>query len=252
MLCHGLASVAGSLDGSERRLRWLVGAVLVLIAWASGFDGVEGIGALVLGVAVLATAAWRRCPARALFARAPTSATVARDGSWRALIADPRMAVPWLAARLWVGEVWFQAGWSKLDDSAWVGARAPAAIHGFLTHATEQTSGAHPQVSTWYAWLIEHAFLPLEDVLTYAVPIGELLVGVGLILGLLTAPAAVFSALLAVIYLLAGSTGAVLPIVLVLSLALLAAGPVASAYGLDRVVGWRLREHRGRRTAQRV
>jgi thiosulfate dehydrogenase [quinone] large subunit len=157
---------------------------------------------------------------------------------------DQRLGLVWLAARIWVGGMFFLQAWAKLTDSAWVGDHAPAGIHGFLGFSASpaMTTGEHPQVGPWYAWLINHAFLPAEGFMGYLIVVGEFAVAVGLIFGVCTLPAAFFGALMNLNYLLAGSTHASLgPLMLVLELLLLFAGSSAYAYGLDRFLIPRLK-----------
>lgn len=151
------------------------------------------------------------------------------------VLRDSRMGIVWLAARLWLGWVWLDAGWEKITDSAWVGSDAPAAVEGFFRGALEQTGGPFPPVSGWYAWLIENAWLPADTFFSYLVAIGELAVGIALITGVLTLAAAFLGALMNLNFMLAGALGGgENPIMLVLSGLLLVAGPAAYVYGVDR------------------
>jgi thiosulfate dehydrogenase (quinone) large subunit len=157
---------------------------------------------------------------------------------------DHKLGLVWLAARVWVGFTFLQAAWEKLNDPAWVGEHAPAGIHGFLSFATSppMTTGDHPQVSGWYAWLINHAFLPADGFMGYLVVSGELAVGLALILGIFTLPAAFFGLVMNLNYLLAGDTGSGKgPVMLTLELLILFAGTSAYAYGLDRLLIPRLK-----------
>jgi thiosulfate dehydrogenase [quinone] large subunit len=77
----------------------------------------------------------------------------------QALFGHVRWAWIWLILRLYAGWVWVQAGWEKLHDPAWTGAKAGAALSGFVNHALTETSGAHPNVEGWYAWFLQDAVL---------------------------------------------------------------------------------------------
>lgn len=159
------------------------------------------------------------------------------------ILRDPRLGLVWLAARLWLGWEFADAGWEKITSSAWVGSGAPAGIHGFLAHAASpaMTSGAHAPVATWYATLLNHLFLPVDTGWSYLIAIGELAVGIGLVLGVFTMAAAFFGAFMNLDYLLAGSTSAgVNPIMLGLGLLVMFAGSAAYVYGLDRYLMPRL------------
>jgi len=156
-----------------------------------------------------------------------------------AILRDPRLGLVWLAARLWVGWQFLHAGWEKTfgsESSQWWG--HTSGVHGFLSFAASKpsTTGEHPAVSGWYAGLINHVFVHLDRFFAIAIPLGELLVGIGLILGLFTMTAAFFGVLLNLDFLLAGSTSAGLnPLMLVLGMLIMTAGAAAYVYGVDRV-----------------
>lgn len=236
---------AGKVDMAERGIRGVLAIGLFLLAWGYGWTGVIPIGAMVLGAYALVTALSGRCPLAALCrpAQAPRP-----KGGVVGFIGHPRLALVWLAARLWLGWIWLDAGWHKLRDSAWVGDEAPAAINGFLTNATspESTGGPFPAVSSWYAWLVENVFLPGDALLTYLVPIGQFAIGIALILGMFTALAAFFGAFMNLNFMLAGALGGgENPIMFGLSLSIVFVGSAAYVYGIDRFMipalrrGWR-------------
>ena len=108
----------------------------------------------------------------------------------QALFGHVRWAWIWLILRVYAGWVWVQAGWGKLHDPTWTGAKAGTALSGFVNHALTETSGAHPNVEGWYAWFLQHVVLPHTTVWGYMVSWGEFLVGVALILGIFTGLAA--------------------------------------------------------------
>lgn len=161
-----------------------------------------------------------------------------------AVLRDPRLGLVWLAARLWVGWEFLHAGWDKITDSAWVGSGAPSAIHGFLSFAAsdKMTTGDHPAVATWYAWLVNHVFLNIDGFMSYLIAFGEFAVGLGLILGMLTMSAAFLGALMNLNFMLAGSLGtAKNPLMFALELLIMFAGAAAYVYGVDRFLMPRLR-----------
>ncbi len=157
-----------------------------------------------------------------------------------AFIRDSRLGLLWLAARLWVGWQFLHAGYEKTwgsESGQWWG--STSGIHGFLANAgsAKSTSGAFPSVAHWYGALDNNVFLHLQHFFAIAIPAGEMLVGIGLILGMFTLAAAFFGALLNFNFLLSGSTGGGLnPMMLVLGLMILAAGAAAYTYGVDRVL----------------
>jgi thiosulfate dehydrogenase [quinone] large subunit len=73
-------------------------------------------------------------------------------------------------------------------------------------------------MQSWFAWLIT---------------LGEIAVGIGLLLGILTGIAAFFGALMKMSFLLAGSSS-VNPIMFTFAVGLMLAWKVAGYYGLDR------------------
>jgi thiosulfate dehydrogenase (quinone) large subunit len=151
------------------------------------------------------------------------------------LFSDTRMAWLWLVIRLYVGYEWLTAGWEKLHDAAWVGASAGSSLNGFLLGALQKTSGAHPSVSSWYGWFIEHIALPHSVTFSYLVTGGEILVGAALILGFLTGKAAFWGGFMSLNFLLAG-TGSINPQMLILEVLLVAAWRTAGWYGIDRYI----------------
>ncbi|MDZ7704618.1 MAG: TQO small subunit DoxD [Trueperaceae bacterium] len=148
------------------------------------------------------------------------------------LFASKASAPFWTIVRLYLGYLWLQAGWGKVTSSAWVGPNAGGPVTGFLNRALERTGGEHPSVSGWYAWLIENVFLPNATIMSNLVAIGEVLVGVALILGFLTGISAFFGGLLNASFLLAGTVSSN-PTMFILATWLVLAWRVAGYYGLD-------------------
>jgi thiosulfate dehydrogenase [quinone] large subunit len=107
-------------------------------------------------------------------------------------------------------------------------------------------------VASWYAWLIEKAFLPADLFLSYPIAVGELAIGIALFVGVFTALSAFFGALMNLHFMLAGALGAgENPIMFGLSLGIIFVGSAAYVYGVDRflipAVRRRLRAHRAHR-----
>ncbi|MCR8844442.1 DoxX family membrane protein [Paenibacillus sp. SC116] len=153
----------------------------------------------------------------------------------RYLFTSTSSAWLWLIIRIYVGYQWLEAGWGKVNSEVWTGAKAGTAVQGFINGAIAKSNVAtgHADVTGWYASYLEHTVLPNAKVFSYAVAYGEVLVGLGLILGLLTGIAAFFGGLMNVSYLLAG-TLSTNPLLFVLSTWLVLAWKVAGWYGLDR------------------
>lgn len=141
----------------------------------------------------------------------------------------------WLFVRLYVGWEWFQAGMNKINNPAWTGSNAGAAITGFVNHALTLTEGEHPQVQGWYASFLNDMVLPNAELWSYFVSWGEFLVGIALIIGLFTGIAAFFGSFMNMNYLLAGAVSTN-PILLLGALFLILAWKTAGWWGLDRWV----------------
>lgn len=149
------------------------------------------------------------------------------------LYASKWMAPVYLIIRVYVGWAWLTAGWGKVTNPAWVGSDAGTAVRGYLSGAIARSQGDAPSVTVWYAWMIEHIFLPMAPLMSYLVAFGEVIIGVALILGLLTGAAAFFGGLMNVAFLFAG-TLSTNPLLFVLATWLVLAWRVAGYYGLDR------------------
>jgi thiosulfate dehydrogenase (quinone) large subunit len=165
----------------------------------------------------------------------------------RFLFADTRMAWFWLIVRVYAGYEWLTAGWDKLTGNSinigsfgqkagtpWVFTNGTGtAIKGFVAGALAKSGGDHPSVQLWYANFLKTFVLPHAAVWAYAITFGELLVGVGLIVGALTGIAAFFGVFMNMNYLLAG-TVSTNPILGLVGLFLILAWRVAGYYGADR------------------
>ncbi|KKT41366.1 DoxX family protein [Candidatus Giovannonibacteria bacterium RIFCSPHIGHO2_02_43_13] len=151
----------------------------------------------------------------------------------RFLFADTRVAWLWLVVRFYVGYVWITAGYAKFTNPAWVGDSAGTAIKGFFTGAIAKATGQYPQVSSWYASFLTDFAMPNAVLFSYVITYGEILVGLGLIVGLFTGIAAFFGSFMNLNFLLAGTVGQS-PVLLLLQLFLILAWRNAGWLGLDR------------------
>jgi thiosulfate dehydrogenase (quinone) large subunit len=141
----------------------------------------------------------------------------------------------WLIVRVYTGWQWLTAGWEKVQDPTWVGAQAGTALAGFVNGALTKTTGAHPSVQSWYGAFLQNVVLPNTALFGGIVAFGELLVGIGLILGLFTGIAAFFGGFMNVNYLLAG-TVSTNPFLFVFATWLVLAWKTAGWLGLDHWV----------------
>ena len=151
----------------------------------------------------------------------------------RLLFGDVRLSWLWLVIRLYVGYEWFVAGWEKMQNPAWFGGSAGAALTGFIKGALAKSSGAHPDVQAWYAAFLQNAVLPNAALWSNLVAVGETLVGIALILGIFTGIAAFFGSFMNFNYLLAG-TVSTNPLLFLLAMFLILAWKTAGWIGVDR------------------
>lgn len=153
-----------------------------------------------------------------------------RNSNWARIL--------WTILRVYVGWSWLTSGLGKVfgpKAAVWVGAKAGVAVTGFLQGALTKTTGPHPDVQWWYAWFVQHMALPNAKVFSYFVAWGELLVGIGLIIGAFTTIAILAGMLMNFNYLLAGTVSSN-PVFLIEQLVLLFAGAAAFYWGVDRLL----------------
>lgn len=150
------------------------------------------------------------------------------------LFESTRSAPLWLGARVYLGYEWVQSGWGKIGNPEWMNG---AALQSYWERAVAIPEQGRPVITyDWYRDFIQgllnggHAtwFAPF-------VAVGELLVGVGLIVGAVVGIAAFFGALMNMSFMLAGSASTN-PILFSLSIALILAWKVAGYIGVDRVL----------------
>ncbi len=151
----------------------------------------------------------------------------------RALFGEVRWSWIWLPLRLYAGWQWLSAGWGKLGNPAWTGTNAGAALSGFVQGALQKTTGDHPDVQGWYAAFLENVVLPNASFWSRLVVWGEILVGIGLILGIFVGIAAFFGGFMNMNYLLSG-TVSTNPVLLAIAVLLVLAWKTAGWWGLDR------------------
>src|SRR3989344_5879202 len=152
----------------------------------------------------------------------------------------------WFVVRLYVGYEWLIAGVDKVMNPVWFGSGAGGAIKGFVAGALSKTTGAHPDVQMWYASFLKDAVLPYPVAWSNAIAVGEVLVGIGLIVGAVVGVAAFFGALMNLNFMLAG-TVSINPILFTLSIGLILAWRVAGYWGIDKYVLPHMRTSLGRR-----
>jgi thiosulfate dehydrogenase [quinone] large subunit len=194
----------------------------------------------------------RRLPATAApLEDAPSAADELDDPIlWRKLIAAPAYALVWLPVRFFVGQEWLAAGEHKVRDSAWMD--GGTALQGYWERAVAIPEGGRPAIT--YGWFRD--FLQyLLDHETYTwfaklVAIGEVLIGLGLIVGALVGVAAFCGTLMNFNFQLAGSASTN-PVLFGLGVFLVLAWKTAGYVGLDRVLLPLLKTPWGRVAAHR-
>ena len=149
------------------------------------------------------------------------------------LFADPRLAWLWLPLRVWLGWQWLDAGMHKFSDPKWM--ETGVALQGFWQRAVTIPAGGKPVAA--YDWYRDFLQLLLEGGhhvwFAKLVVLGEMAIGVGLLLGAFTGVAAFFGMFLNWHFVMAGtpSTNAML---MVVGMFIVMGWKTAGWIGLDR------------------
>ena len=153
----------------------------------------------------------------------------------RFLFGNRQAGLLWLPIRLFLGISWLEAGYHKFTDPAWTG--GGEALQGYWTKAVAIPEQGRPAISfEWYRDFLNFLIsIDASPWFAWLITLGEMAVGLGLILGLLTGIAAFFGITMNMSFLLAGSAS-VNPIFAMLALFIILAWKVAGYYGLDRWV----------------
>ena len=131
--------------------------------------------------------------------------------------------------RIYLGYSWLTAGLHKLTG----GFDASGYLKGAVANPVKGPDGA--LVYGWYVSFLKGFALPNVDIFNTVVPLGEFLVGLGLILGCLTTAAMFFGLLMNFSFFLAGTVSHI-PTDLFIGAIILFAGLNAGKFGLDRWV----------------
>ncbi len=130
--------------------------------------------------------------------------------------------------RMYLGWIWLTSGWGKV-------------IGGFSAGGFLQGAVANPVmkgdevVYPLYTAFLQHVAIPYEGAFSHLVAWGEILVGLGLLLGVFTSVAAFFGIVMNLSFLFAG-TISTNPWMIMISMFIIAAGVNAGRYGGDRWV----------------
>jgi thiosulfate dehydrogenase [quinone] large subunit len=151
----------------------------------------------------------------------------------RFLFGNSRAGLFWLPIRLYLGFSWLEAGYHKFTDPGWLD--GGAALRGYWERAAAIPEEGRPAISyDWYRSFIQTLLDGgHESWMAYLVTFGEMAVGVGLLIGMLTGFAAFFGAMMNMSFLLAGSASTN-PVLFTLAIGLMLAWKVAGYYGVDR------------------
>jgi len=162
-----------------------------------------------------------------------------RQPTWVSSVFDSTSTVwpwAWLILRVWVGYQWLEAGLEKLSNPGWVS--TGEALKSFWVRSVAVPAPPAKAAITydWYRSFLQF----MLDSGSYAwfgklVTYGEILVAVGLILGVTVGFAAFFGALMNFNFMLAGSASTN-PVLFLAAVLLMVAWKVAGYYGLDRWV----------------
>lgn len=145
----------------------------------------------------------------------------------RFLFASRSAAWLWLVVRLYMASVWVPAGWGKVTSGEWLFGDG-AALAGLVGGAI-----ADPGTPPWYASFLTAVVEPNASLFATLVALGELAVGLGLLVGLLTGIAAFFGVFMNANYVLSGVLSSN-PVLIVLGALIMLAWRNAGWIGLDR------------------
>lgn len=157
-----------------------------------------------------------------------------QDPSWaKFLFNDRRAAWLWLVVRIWLGWQWIEASLHKINDPNWV--VTGEALKGFWVRAVAipEPPARPPIAFDWYRAFIQ-SLLDAQSYTWFAklVAYGELLVGIGLIVGAIVGITAFFAALMNWNFMMAG-TASTNPLLFLVAILLILAWKVAGYYGAD-------------------
>jgi thiosulfate dehydrogenase [quinone] large subunit len=164
---------------------------------------------------------------------AATSGQVADPVGWRLLLGNVFFALFWLPVRFFVGRDWLSAGWHKVTDPEWT--QNGAALQAYWQRAAAIPESGRPAITyDWFRqflqYMLDHGWYTWFAKL---IAFGEVLVGLGLLVGALVGIAAFFGTVMNFSFMLAGSASSN-PVLFGLAVFLVLAWKVAGYWGLDR------------------
>jgi len=166
-----------------------------------------------------------------LFARKGTVVSDPPLATW--LFNSKIAAWLWLPLRIWLGWQWITASAHKISDPAWV--NTGLALKGFWASVVAVPAAPAKAAITfdWYRSFLQmmldaQAYTWFAKLIAY----GELLVGIGLIVGAFVGIAAFFGAMMNFSFMLAGSASTN-PLLFVIAVGLILAWKVGGYFGAD-------------------
>ncbi len=149
----------------------------------------------------------------------------------RRLLSDPRASWLWLLPRLWLSYQWLDAASHKITNPAWM--QTGEALKGFWVGAVAAPNGKAVIAFDWYRGFIQ-SLLNAQAYTWFAklVALGELAIGVGLLIGAFTGIAAFFGGFMNWNFMMAGSAS-INPLLFAVSVGLIMAWKVAGLVGAD-------------------
>jgi thiosulfate dehydrogenase [quinone] large subunit len=195
-----------------------------------------------LGILAIIAAGWmqaNRLPASGIALRLTdrplTVGQINDPALWRLLLGNIYLAIFWLPLRFFVGRDWVSAGLHKVVDPAWTG--TGEALQGYWERAVAIPETGSPRIVQEYSWFRDFLQYMLDNGwytwFAKVIAWGEVLVGVGLIVGAFVGLAAFFGTLMNFNFMLAGSASTN-PVLFGLGVFLVLAWKVAGHWGLDR------------------
>jgi thiosulfate dehydrogenase [quinone] large subunit len=238
-----------------RQRTWILTAIsvalFVLLSWIfadgllgaplwNGEDWVSSPLMTYLLIGVIVLVGWyqaTRLPAAGIPLQVETGAMtpgqVEDPVRWRLLLGNVFFALFWMPVRFFVGRDWLSAGWHKVTDPEWT--QSGAALQAYWERAAAIPEQGRPAIT--YDWFRQFLQYMLDNGwyswFAKLIAWGEVLVGLGLLVGALVGIAAFFGTVMNFSFMLAGSASSN-PVLFGLAVFLVLAWKVAGFWGLDR------------------
>ena len=163
----------------------------------------------------------------------PAPGQIDDPAGWRLLMGNIFFALVWLPMRFFLGRDWLSHGAEKIVDPAWM--NQGEALRGFWEQAVVIPETGRPPIA--YDWFRQFLQYMLDNGwytwFAKLIAWGEVLVGLGLLVGALVGIAAFFGTVMNFSFMLAGSASSN-PVLFGLAVFLVLAWKVAGFWGLDR------------------